>query len=255
MNILKKLSFFYLLVLFSACSSKKDIIYLQGFDSDVFESNYSEYLISVDDILKISISSDKPELTAMLNPGGMQSSIINSKDLFIINGYQVNSEGNIIFPELGEVYVLGNTINQLRRKFYQLIVDKGIIINPTIDIKILNSHFTILGEVSMPGRYEFLKNDLNIFEAIGYAGDLTINGKRDNIKLIREDINGSKRVFSLDLTSMDILTDKNFQIFSGDIIIVDPNYTRVKNAGIIGNSGTLLSLLSFILSSLIVISN
>ena len=86
------------------------------------------------------------------------------------------------------------------------------------------------------------------------AGDLTINGRRDNVKLIRE-IGDKRNVFSYDLTSSNILESENFQIFSGDLIIVSPNSSRIKNAGIIGNSGTLISLLSFILSSIIIISN
>ena len=118
----------------------------------------------------------------------------------------------------------------------------------------LNSYFTILGEVNNPGRYEYVKNNMNILEAIGIAGDLTINGKRVDIKVLRDDGN-KKSISSIDLTKSSFLENDNFQIFSGDIIIVNPNSTRIKNAGIIGNSGTLLSLLSFILSSIIVISN
>ena len=85
------------------------------------------------------------------------------------------------------------------------------------------------------------------------AGDLTITGKRKDIKLIRF-IDNKYITHTIDLTSDDLFTNKNHQIFSGDIIIVNPNTNRVKNAGIIGNSGTLLSLLSFLLSSIIIIS-
>ena len=108
--------------------------------------------------------------------------------------------------------------------------------------------------VNTPGRYDYFENNINILEAIGRAGDLTITGKRNNIKLIRE-IDNKTTIHKLDLTNPELINSKFFQIQSGDIIIVDPNSTRVKNAGVIGNSGTLLSLLSFILSSIIVINN
>ena len=134
------------------------------------------------------------------------------------------------------------------------MVDSGKLNNPSIDIKLLNTHFTVLGEVAQPGRYDFLKNNINILEAIGMAGDLTINGERNDVKIVRN-INGNNVVHSIDLTKTDFLESNYFQIISGDIIIVNPNLTKIKNAGIIGNSGTLLSLLSFILSSIIVISN
>ena len=67
-------------------------------------------------------------------------------------------------------------------------------------------------------------------------------------------VGDDKLVMNIDLTKSDFLTQELFQIMSGDIIVVNPNTSRVKNAGIIGNSGTLLSLLSFLLSSIIVIS-
>ena len=86
------------------------------------------------------------------------------------------------------------------------------------------------------------------------AGDLTINGLRTSVKLIRTK-NGKKYINNLDLTKTDIITSEFFQIQSDDILIVDPNTSKVKTAGIIGNSGTLLSLLSFILSLIIVVSN
>ena len=95
---------------------------------------------------------------------------------------------------------------------------------------------------------------MNILKAIGLSGDLTINGKRNDIKLIRE-IEGEQVVSSIDLTKSEFINAGSFQILSGDIIIVNPNSARVKNAGIIGNSGTLLSLLSFLLSSIIIINN
>ena len=120
--------------------------------------------------------------------------------------------------------------------------------------EVINSYFTILGEVNRPGRYDFIKNNMDIIQAIAMAGDLTINGQRKNIKIIRN-YGDKKSVSTIDLTKSDFFTSTNFQIFSGDIIIVDPNSTRVKNAGIIGNSGTLLSLLSFLLSSFIVMNN
>ena len=95
---------------------------------------------------------------------------------------------------------------------------------------------------------------MNILEAIGMAGDLSITGKRNDIKLIR-DIKGKKSIYSIDITGKEFLTSDKFQIMSGDIIIINPNTTRIKNAGVIGNSGTLLSLLSFLLTSIIVINN
>ena len=123
-----------------------------------------------------------------------------------------------------------------------------------MDIKVVNWNVTILGEVNKPGKYFFDSPNFNLIQAIGLAGDLTINGERSNVRLLRINDSSSK-IFEIDLTSKDFISSDFFFIKTGDVIIVNPNNSRVKNAGIIGNSGTLLSLLSFLLSSVIVISN
>ncbi len=217
-----------------------------------YNNIYSNHTINVDDILKVDVTSIEPLLTQQFNTNNSTNSISN-KESMLYNGYLVNSEGYINFPVIGKIMVIGKTLDECRTAIKSKIEDTGILINPTVDVKLLNAHFTVLGEVNRPGRYEYLKNNMNIFTALGIAGDLTINGKRKEIKIIR-DQNGKKSISEIDITNTDFLKT-NYQIFSGDIIIVKPNNNRVKNAGIIGNSGTLLSLLSFVLSSIIVISN
>ena len=175
-------------------------------------------------------------------------------DSYRINGYLVNSDGFIKIPSLKPVYVNDLTITQASNLIEKLLSDEEILSNSTVDIKIVNSYFTVLGEVNMPGRYSFLENNMNLFQALGIAGDLTINGKRDDIKILSLK-EGAMKINSIDITSSEFLKSKKFQIFPGDIIIVNANNARVKNAGIVGNFGNLLSVLSFILSTIIVISN
>ena len=242
------------LIIFSSCSSKKKIYYLQ--DSDNYESlnlTYDDYKVDIDDILKIDIKSSDPELELIFSSTNLNSSLTN-RDSYLLNGYQIDTDGMIDLPQVGKIYVKGMSLKDIKSTIIDTITKNEILNNPFIDIKLLNSHFTILGEVNMPGKYVYDQNNLNVFEAIGIAGDLTINGKRADVKVIREK-NGKKNIFTVDLTSVNFMNSKYYQIFSKDIIIISPNTNRVKNAGIIGNSGTLLSLLSFILSSIIVINN
>ncbi len=255
------MKYFRLIILFTlcvyifSCSTKKNIIYIQDADDTFqFSVNYNEHEVNIDDILKIDVGSENPEAALVFNQSGLTASNFNNRESILYNGYQVNSDGNINFPILGKINVEGMTINKVRDTIYNSIIDKDILRNPSVDVKLLNAYFVVLGEVSKPGRYEFLKNNMNILEAIGNAGDLTITGDRKKIKVIREK-NGNNKVYSIDLTKSDFLSSEVFQIYSGDIIIVNPNTTRIKNAGIIGNSGTLISLLSFVLSSIIVINN
>ena len=243
--------FLLCVVLISSCASKSKIVYLQN-SKNIDLPDYKEYTLAVDDILKIDIlsSNDIQFVSSELKP---QNGFINNKENLLYNGYKIDVNGFIDFPDIGVIKAIGMTVNELKKYIHDKLVFSEIFLNPIIDIKILNTHFTILGEVKNPGRYEYLGNNLNIFEAIGFAGDLTINGKRSNVKILREI--GDNLITEIDLTNPDFIKDENFQIFSGDIIIISPNSARIKNAGIIGNSGTLLSLLSFILSSIIVINS
>ena len=249
----------YILIFFAifftfSCSSKKNILFLQDAKlNEAYDYEYSQYEIKVDDILKITISADNPDAAIPYNPNLLNTNTNISKETLIYNGYIVDNDGFIHISNLDKIYVLGSTISETKDLVTENLINSNLLTKPFVDVKLLNYSFTILGEVSRPGRYEFNKNNLNILEALGMAGDLTINGLRDDIKIIR-DINGKKNIRSVDLTKSDFLISENYQIISGDIILVNPNSTRVKNAGLIGNSGTLLSLLSFLLSSIIVIT-
>ena len=253
MGKLPNIILFFVLIIITSCASKSKILYVQNLDlSQSYDYEYSEHKLKIDDILKIDIKSDDPEINLSYD-GYLSNNSVNQRENLIFSGYKVDANGNIEYNKVGKINVLGLTITELKLRLSKLLIDYGLLTNPVIDIKLINASFTILGEVNNPGRYNFDENNINILQAIGMAGDLTINGKRNEITVIRESL-GSKQFFQIDLTKDEFLSN-NYQIFSGDIVIVKPNSSRVKNAGIIGNSGTLLSLLSFILSSIIVISN
>ena len=242
----------FLIFVFS-CSSKKNVLYLQDIEDSSYDNEYaySDAVIKVDDILKIDISSPIPESVLQFNRSKAAVSSVEVEKLY---GYTVSNEGAITFPVVGEIFLEGYTISEAKKLIYQELSERKLLNNHVVQIKILNSDVTILGEVKNPGKYTFLENNINILNSLGMAGDLNITADRKDIKIIRE--NGNKKLIgSIDLTNSSYLNSDFYQIKSGDIIIVNPNYTRVKNAGIIGNSGTLISLLSFILTSIILINN
>lgn len=253
MVYLRNIVFIFSIIVFFSCSSKKNILYLQDYsDLKIPSLNYIDHLIKPGDKVKISLLTNSPE--ALISFGQNPNYGVESRQSLIFKSYIVSKDGFINYPEIGLVKAESLTIDQLATSITKLLNDKGILVDPVVDVKILNLNFTILGEVNSPGKYYFDDQNLNIFKAIGIAGDLTINGLRQNIKLIRFK-DGKQHVHNLDLTKSDFISSEFFQVMSNDIIIVDPNTNKIKSAGIIGNSGTLLSLLSFILSSIIVISN
>ena len=244
-----------LILLFTfSCSSKKDVLLIQDSKSAIdYNFVYKDIKIQPDDILRIKVSSKSLDVASLYNPSPY-SQQLNTILSYQIEGYLVNSKGFINMPILKPVNLKDLTLNEAIQKIEKLLEEEEVLKNATVDIKILNAYFTVLGEVNSPGRYSFLENNMDIFQALGIAGDLTINGKRNDIRILSKK-NGKTIVNSLDLTSSDLLKSENFQIFPGDIIIVNANNARVKNAGIVGNFGNLLSVMSFILSSIILISS
>ena len=143
----------YIFVIISSCSTKRNIIYIQ--DSDIkkhYNTDYKDYLIKVDDVLKIDIKTVDPELALLFNKD-QDNNLSSSKDAILYNGYQVNSDGNINFPEIGNIKVAGLTTTEIGKDLYNEITEQGILLNPSIDVKVIKSHFTILGEVNNPGTY------------------------------------------------------------------------------------------------------
>ncbi len=250
--MMKNVIYLLIFLILASCSSKKNVVYLQDIkDSNIYNTQFSEYKIKVDDILKIDFRAINQESVSFL---GASENLSSNPESVKLDGYQVDNKGQIYLPQVGELKVEGLTLIQARSIISEKIKEYGLLTDPVIDLKVINSHFTILGEVNKPGKYEFLKNNLHILEAIGMAGDLTINGVRNDVKVITNSEGLDYKTYSVDLTSKNAINN-NFQIFSGDIIIVNPNSSKVKSAGVIGNAGNLLSVLSFILTSIIVISN
>ena len=252
---------FILVFLLSSCSTKKQILYLKdiqknpakNLDESAFSSARKSYNISRGDILYIDISSIVPEAAILYNKSGSKTEA-NSVDFLKIQGYLVDELMNINYPVLGKISVEGLNLNQLEEKITKLLLEGGHLTNFTVKVRRVNSKFTVLGEVSLPGTYSYLDESLNIFQAIGYAGDLTIDGKRKDITLIREE-GGKSKIFKINLTKSDLLKQPYFYIKNNDVIIVAPNFRKVKTAGFIGSPQSIASISSILLSITLLILN
>ncbi len=109
---------------------------------------------------------------------------------------------------------------------------------PVVTVRMPNFAISVVGEVNRPGQFTISKEKVNIFEALALAGDMTIYGVRDNVKLIREDAAGHKEYHSLNLNDARIVFSPYYQLQQNDIVVVTPNKTKAKNSGI-GSETTL----------------
>ena len=254
---MKKLIFFIVvLFMLSACSTKRNITYLNGVheyaNTDISKQKIP-YTIQPDDVLRIDIRSMVPEAAIVYNRITQNINSITNLNLLQLEGYLVSSDYAINFPVLGTLDVKGSTL-ELEQKINKLLLEGGHLVNPTVSVRLLNSKFTVLGEVNKAGTYTFLEKNLTLLQALGYAGDLTIDGKRKDITLIRE-INGMRYARKLDITSKDILDNSAYYIMNNDVIIVNPNYNRIKSAGFIGSPQSIASISSILLSATLLIIN
>ena len=241
-----------LFIFFYSCSTKKDIIYMNNeYEISDLEINYLRYKIKVDDILKIDIISDNSQVDLNRNNNADRF----NKTALLYSGFKVNGDGYISYPNIGDIKALDMTITELSDYILEQVILKEIHLPGVIvDIKLVNSYFSVLGEVNSPGRYEFLENNLNFLEALSMAGDITITGDRNNIRVLRED--SDKLVIKdIDISKYDFVKSEFFQIQSGDIIIVNPNKRKIQSAGVISSPSNLFSILSFLMSGVLFLRN
>jgi len=250
--------FFYLLTIgflffFSSCVSKKEVLYLQ--DIQTFNNSEvisSQNILQENDILKIDVTSLEINASIPYNKVTSPNNFGNSLQLLQLNGYLVSINKTINFPILGEISVAEKTSQDLEKYIMNLLEEGGHLINPRVTVRLLNSKVTILGEVRNPGTYTFTEKNISLLQALGLAGDLTIDGNRKNIIVIRES-NGQRTTTNIDLTSSSWLSSPYQNIQPNDVIIVNPNSKKVTSAGLIGNISTVLSIASILLSTIILI--
>lgn len=245
---------FYVVFFLTSCVSKKRILYMQDAENiGQIEVIHKSPTIQPNDVLDIKVETLIPEAAKPYNKSSGTPLQAANLNLLMLNGYLVSSSNTIKFPVLGEVSVKGLNTKQLETHIQKLLEDGNHLVDPNVYVRILNAKVTVLGEVNAPGTYTFAEQNINILQALGYANDLTINGVREDVMLIRE-LNGVRTITHLDLTSANILNSPFYTIQPNDIIYVNQNEPRVKSAGFIGNVGTVLTIASLALSVTILLT-
>lgn len=225
-------------VFFTSCITRKQITYFQdttGSDTAKVAENSGlrtalyEPTIKPGDILNITVMSLSAESNALINYPFVNQNVSAPEKTLIqaTPGFLVDNEGNIQVPMLGNIKVDGLTTTQIRymlteklEKYLQL---------PTVSVRFANFKVTILGDVNRPGVYTVANERITIMEALGLSGDLSIFGLRKGIKLIRE-VNGKNQIYTIDLTSKDVLNSPYMYLQPNDIIYVDPVGGKAANA-------------------------
>jgi len=262
----KKLShvvfLFWSIFLISSCSQVKNIAYFQKLDNSgdsVSRQNYSirqqknstprtfgiytpernssglyDAHIKPKDILSITVISTEPEASKMYNLVMPQvGDVANQNSLFTqpsLQPYLVDNEGKINFPLFGKIKVEGLTRKDLEILLLAKMETAFGKEKPIITIRFLNFSVNILGEVLKPGKFETSNDRLTIFEGLALAGDLTIYGRRDNVKVLRENSDGSKEFITLNLNDKKVIYSPAYYLEQNDVVYVEPNKSKSKSS-------------------------
>ena len=255
-NIVSKSIPFLLITIgfLTSCASKKDVILFQDIqESQQNKVNFAFPKIQINDILDIKISALNPETAIPYNASVANINALQSLELIKLNGYLVSEKGTVILPVLGDIVVAGKTKDDLEKELAHILESKGHLKNPTVNVRILNAKVTVLGEVKMPGTYTYTEQYISLPQALGYAGDVTAEANRKEVVIIREE-DGVRKYHKIDLTKSDWFNSPYFTIKQNDIVYVYPNNVKVKSTGFIGNTATVLSVISILLTSFVLLT-
>ena len=256
---MKKIHFFvfslFTVLLLSGCGSTKNVAYFKNSDSIDFEK--SRYLfdarIKPKDQITVSVNTTTPEASIPFNLL-LQNSYTQGRVLSTTGGtlmpYLVDNEGYIKMPVIGKLKVGGLTKSEAEalvpEKIRPYMAESE---NPVVTVTMASYSVSVMGEVARPGSFQVSREKITILEALAQAGDLTIYGVRDRVKLIREDATGKKSMVTLNLNDANIVNSPYYYLQQNDVIYVEPNKVKAQNSTV-GQTTTLWFSATSILISL-----
>jgi polysaccharide export outer membrane protein len=236
-NIARLFSVILLVLLFSSCASKEKIIYLQNAQAGSSqEAMKYETKLQPDDELLITVTASRHDLVnkfnlMYLNMSSTEMRTMTDERLF---SYLIDQNGEINFPTIGKIKLSGLTRTEAEAKIRNIV--REYVVDAEVSVRVLNFEISVMGEVARPGVQVIRGDRVTLLEALSAAGDLTIYGNRENIKLVRE-VDGATTVTEIDITKADFINSPYYYLAHNDVLYVEPNKTRV-NSSVIGPNVT-----------------
>ena len=261
-----KNSFYILLLigtLFTSCIPVKDLWYLQdknnsGEQNTVAAVESKPYRLQVNDVLSINIKAIDPKLVSIFNTTESSSATGKSESGLYFDGFTVDDHGNIRMPILGEINVIGYTLEEVR-----VIIEKKLLeeyfkseANIFVTVKLAGFRYTINGEGGRPGTKTLFQAHVNVLEAVANAGDITTVGNRKAVMIIRQTPTGVQ-MNEIDLTDANVMKSPYYYLQPNDYIYVKPLKQKTWGTGQTGiqSIGTIITLLSLATTVYLIIKN
>lgn len=218
-----------LFIVSASCNRKAQLLYMSDVQNDTLKSIViPQYKLHPGDVLSINVFTQDERLSKLfnVNSGVNSYNMYNSEMSAYVNGYSISDSGLIKLPVIGAVNVEGLSVRQAQ-DYVQAKVD-SYLNDGLVFLKLLSYKITLIGEVKRPGTYTNFKENLNIFEALGMAGDFSDYGERSNVLVLRRTADGTK-TFRLNLHDKNILTSEGFYLLPNDTVIVEPRKGKIFN--------------------------
>jgi len=260
--ILKKYYIYVALCLaVCSCAPRQEINYMTDIENIALDNSIknSRSTLQPGDQLIIMVTAKDMDVVKPFNQNYFSSSTVtqysspssnNLPQQLPVSGptYIVDTEGNIIFPQIGSVSSKDENVESMKNKLTQLI--SAYVKNPVVDVKLVNFKVSVLGEVARPGTYVIPDGSTTLLSALGLAGDLTPFGVRTNVLIVRN-IDGQITKERVDLTSAQFINSPYYYLKQNDMVYVQPNANREKSARVDPNTGLYISVASVIASLVI----
>ncbi len=247
--------FLFSALLLTSCVSRKQLVYLQKSDlqanAAIKPVPIPEYRLQTNDIIAITIKALDPELVSVFNVSSGQANgnaTQNRGDqAAYYDGFTVNAQGNIRVPIIGEINVIGKTLNEVRLQVESELLEKYFnkAANIFVNVKMAGMRFTINGEIGSPGTITIFQEKVSILEAVANSGDITITGDRKNVTIIRQYPYGTE-MHTIDLTDIKAMESPYYYLQPNDYIYIKPLPQKTWGTGKTGieSLGTIITLLS-----------
>ena len=233
-NIPDFMKFTYLFIILiiavcaTSCVTTKQLTYLQENTQStdtlaVLKKRQEPYRLQINDLLSIRVKALDQETVGIFNPISDANPNATGEERLYYDGFVVDDHGNIRIPSLGELNVLGYTVDEVREKLEEILLRDYFKAeaNIFVTVKLAGIRYTINGEIGSPGSNIIYRDQVSIMEAIANSGDITLVGDRSDVVIIRQYPAGQK-VHHLDLTKLEAMNSPYYNIKPNDLILINP---------------------------------
>ncbi|TPG40069.1 polysaccharide biosynthesis/export family protein [Flavobacterium pectinovorum] len=249
--------------LFTSCIPIKDLVYLQDKNSTGEQNTISAvqtkpYRLQTNDVLSITIKAIDPKLVSIFSTTESALTVGKTESALYFDGFTVNDHGNIRMPVLGEINVIGYTLEEVRITIEKKLLEEYFKseANIFVTVKLAGFKYTINGEVGSTGTKTLFQEHVNIMEAIANAGDINTVGDRKTVTVIRQTPTGVL-MNNIDLTDVNVMKSPYYYLQPNDYIYVKPLRQKTWGTGQTGiqSIGTIITLLSLATTVYLIIKN